>query len=105
MSGRTKQKIRNRLAARVLNREVTLQEARRALAAAGIPVKGAAPAAAAKSAAPAQQATPAADTLYKSRQPGLTAQQRSYLEIYDTHSAPAVREAAYRAAYPEKGTT
>ena len=106
MSGRSKKKFRDYIAGRVLARKISPEEGRRVLAAAGIPVKGRATGRmAAKSAAPPQRTAAGTDMLHKSRGPGLTAQQRSYLEIYDMHSSPAVREAAYQAAYPGRGTT
>ena len=100
MSSRIKKRLRNRMAKQVINKKVTPDEARRALAAAGITLRG-------RKAAPMAAKTAAAgtDPLYKSRQPGLTAQQQSLLEVYNTHSSPAVREAAFQAAYPERGTT
>jgi len=104
MSSRKKRIIRDRIAKQVMKKKCTPDEGRRALAAAGIPVKGrkAAPVAA-KSAAPQQRAMAGTDMVYKGRE-GLTPQQRNYLEIYDTHSSPAEREAAFQAAYPKRRT-
>jgi hypothetical protein len=103
MSGRSKRIIRDRIAARVLNGDITLSQGQSILKAAGASYKGQkAKPAAAKSAAPPQRDTAGTDMLYKSYGPGLTGTQRNYLEIYHTHSNGAVREAAYKAAFPEE---
>ena len=101
MSSRSKQKIRNRLYKRVLDKKVTPHEARGALAAAGFPVKGqkAAPAAAKSAPAPRPPAR-TADTVYKSSGAALTPQQ----QIYAHHSTPAIREAAFQAAYVRRAS-
>jgi hypothetical protein len=108
MSSRQKKKMRDRIASRVMKGKVTPAEGRRALAAAGIPLKGrkGAPAAAksaAKSAAAPQGAMAGTDVLYKGRK-DLTPRQQICLETYYTDSSPAAREAAFQAAYPQGRT-
>jgi hypothetical protein len=106
VSSRRKRIIRDQIAARVLNGEITPYEGRSAMKAAGVPVKGRkAAAGAAKSAAPPQRTAAGPDMVFKAGQAGLTARQQVALETYYTSCDPAAREAAFQAAYPGKRTT
>ena len=100
MSSRQKRIIRDRVAARVLNGDITLYEGQSALKAAGVKVKGQkAATAAAKSSPPPQAAGIASGTVYKSYGAGLTAQQPIGVEPYTDYSSPAIREGAFQAAF------
>jgi hypothetical protein len=100
-----KKKLRNKLAGRVLAKKITPAEARRALAAAGIPVKGQmAAAAAAKSATAPPTTTAGTGVVFKSYGRAPAAEPPSLTEVYAGHSDPQLRE-GFNAAYAQRRTS
>jgi hypothetical protein len=98
MSSRQKQKIRDRVATRVLNGKATPAEGRRALKAAGVKVKGQ------KAAAAPQAGRTGTGTVYKSYGAAPAPEQPSLVQVYAQHSDPQLRE-ALNDAYSRRRTT